>query len=81
MKAIILSVLALAFAMQVNANRGATVANFTTNQGGAFIISINGELMNRRPTTNINLNHLRPGRNNVFIEYHRGPKDSSQQSM
>ncbi len=74
MKAIILSLFTVLFAFKVNADHGAVVANFSTNHSGAFVLSINGEVINRRPATDLNLTYLKPGRNNVYVEYHRGPR-------
>ncbi len=71
MKKFILSIfaaLAVAFAAEAN---GRTFASFSAQQGGRFVLTINGERMNGRPANTLNLDHLRPGRNMVHVEFHR----------
>ncbi len=71
MKTIILSLftsIAVAFAVEA---RDFTVASFNAQQGGRFILTINGQRMNGQPASTLNLNHLRPGRNMVHVEYYR----------
>ena len=70
MKTIILSILAsvtMAFAAEA---RG-TLVSFSAQQGGRFVLTVNGERMNRQPANTLNLDHLRAGRNMVHVEFYR----------
>ena len=80
MKTIILSLFA-SLLIAVSADAYGPVANFSALQGGTFVLTVNGELINRQPADHINLKHLRPGKNRVFIEYHRNGRVRNAEHM